>query len=207
MGIPGSRFADQASALDNEYALVLDSEKHVHHYSGPEGEVDFESADNWLDLQIVQWREQRPTLVLKMGPASSDAHFIDHLDQSTDTLQFVFKLPAEYPGGRVGLLHNIRDLLDSQNPFGIVETHVGQRETSSVLGVLGTKSWICQNEKDQRWTNAPKAFGCKAGCAQLSSQYFFKFRVSTGEAALLVVDKNADGFKSAVGQQRVSKMS
>jgi hypothetical protein len=207
MGIPGSRFADQASALDDEYALVLDSEQHVHHYPGPEGEVDFESADNWLDLQIVQWREQRPTLVLKMGPASSDAQFTDHLDQSTDTLQFVFKLPAEYPGGRVGLLHNIRDLLDSQNPFGIVETHVGQRETSSVLGVLGTKSWIRQNEKDQRWTNAPKAFGCKAGCAQLSSQYFFKFRVSTGEAALLVVNKNADGLKSAVGQQRVSKMS
>ncbi|OKP13709.1 hypothetical protein PENSUB_593 [Penicillium subrubescens] len=131
MGIPGSRFADQASALDDEYALVLDSEQHVHHYPGPEGEVDFESADNWLDLQIVQWREQRPTLVLKMGPASSDAQFTDHLDQSTDTLQFVFKLPAEYPGGRVGLLHNIRDLLDSQNPFGIVE-HMSGRGRQAV---------------------------------------------------------------------------
>lgn len=207
MGIPESRFVDQASSLNHEYALVLDSERHVHHYPGPEGEVDFESADNWLDLHIVQWREQKPTLVLKMGPASSDTQFTDHLDQSTDTLQFVFKLPAEYPAGRVGLLHNIRDLLDNQNPFGIVEIHVGQRETSSVLGVLGSKSWIRQNEKDQRWTNAPKAYNCKVGCAQLSSQYVFKFRVSTGEAALLVVDKNADGFKSAVGQQRVSKMS
>lgn len=204
MGIQGSRFADQASSLEDEYALVLDSEKHVHHYPGPEGEVDFESADNWLDLHIVQWREQRPTLVLKMGPASSDASFTDHLEQSTDTLQFVFKLPAEYPGGRVGLLRNIRDLLDSQHPLGIVETCVGQREIGRVLGSM---SWFRQHGKDQRWTNAPKAYNCKVGCAQLSSRYLFKFRVNTGESALLVVDKNADGFKSAVGQQRVSKMS
>jgi hypothetical protein len=184
--------------------LVLDSGKHVHHYPGPEGEVDFESADNWLDLQIVQWREQCPTLVLKMGPASSDASFTDHLDQTIDTLKFVFNLPAEYPGGRVGLLRNIRDMLDSQNPFGIVETHVGQRETSRFLG---SKSWTRQHDKDQRWTNAPKAYNWKVGCAQFSSQYFFKFLVSTGESALLVVDKNADGFKSAVDQHRVSKMS
>ncbi|KAF3388449.1 hypothetical protein F1880_004050 [Penicillium rolfsii] len=199
MGISGSRFADQASSLDDGYALVLDSQKHVHHYPGPEEHIDFESADNWLELQIFQWREHCPTLVLRMGPASSDVSFTDHLDQSTDTLQFVFRLPAEYPGGRVGLLHNIRKLLEDQHPFGIVETHFGPTETSRVLGSI---SWNRQHGKDQRWNNAPKAYNCKVGCAQSSSQLIFKFRVDTGESALLVVDKNADGFKSAVGQQR-----
>jgi hypothetical protein len=72
---------------------------------------------------------------------------------------------------------------------------------------LAKKGWARQHEKDHRWINASKVYNCKVGCAQLSSQYFFKFRVNTGESALLVVDKHADGYKSAVGQQRVSTMS
>ncbi|KAJ5380373.1 uncharacterized protein N7496_002801 [Penicillium cataractarum] len=198
MGIQGSRLTDQANQLDGEYALVLDSQKNVHHFPGPEG-VDNESADNWLELQIFQWREETPTLILKMAPASSGPEFQQQLDQSTDALKFIFQLPAEYPGGRVGLLRTIQDLVAGVNPYGIVETVVGRRVTTRFLT---KKRWARQHEKEHSWTNAPKAYNCKVGWTQFSSQYFFKFRVNTGEAALLAVNRHADEYKSAVGQRQ-----
>lgn len=203
MGIQGSRLADQANRLDGEYALVLDSQNNVHHFPGPE-EVDNESADNWLELQIFQWREDSPTFILKMAPASSGPEFQQQLDQSTDALKFIFQLPAEYPGGRVGLLRNIQDLVAGVNPYGIVETIVGRRVTTRYLT---KKRWARQHEKEHSWTNAPKAYDCKVGWTQFSSQYFFKFRVNTGEAALLVVNRHADEYKSAVGRRQVSNTS
>lgn len=203
MGIQGSRLADQATPLDGKVALVLDSEKNIHHSPGLEG-ANHDSADNWMELQIFQWREDSPTLVLKMGHASSNTEFKDNLDQSTDVLQFTFKLSAKYPGGQVALLQNIRGLLDGTNPHGIVETHVGRKETARFLN---KKKWARQHEKDHWWTNTPKSYECRVGWTQFSSQYFFKFRVNTGEAALLVVDRHADEYKSAVGQHRVSDMS
>ncbi|CEO60262.1 hypothetical protein PMG11_04897 [Penicillium brasilianum] len=198
MGILGSRLVDQTNQLDGEYALVLNSQKNVHHSPGPE-EADNESADNWLELQIFQWRAASPTFILKMAPASSGSSFKQELDQSTDALKFIFQLPAEYPGGRIGLLSNIQDLIADANPHGIVETHLGRQV---ITRILTKKRWSSQHEKEQSWTNAPKAYNCKAGWTQFSSQYFFKFRVNTGEAALLVVDRHADKYKSAVGQRK-----
>lgn len=203
MGILGSRLVDQTNQLDGEYALVLNSQKNVHHSPGPE-EADNESADNWLELKIFQWRAASPTLILKMVPASSGSSFKQELDQSTDALKFIFQLPAEYPGGRIGLLSNIQDLIADAHPHGIVETHLGRQV---ITRILTKKRWSSQHEKEQSWTNAPKAYNCKAGWTQFSSQYFFKFRVNTGEAALLVVDRHADKYKSAVGQRKVSECS
>lgn len=202
MGIRGSLLADQANQLEGEYALVLDSEKSVHSFLGPAG-ADTESADNWLELQVVQWRGQFPTLVLKLAAASSDVEFKEHLDESTDSVQFTFKLPADYPGGRVALLRNIRELLDGATPHGIQEAIFSKKETSKFLA---SKKWAPQHEIDRRWTNAPKVYDCQVGWAQLSSQIFFRFRVGTGESALLVVEKDADEYKSATGQQQVSKV-
>jgi hypothetical protein len=202
MGIRGSRIANQAHKPDGEYALALDSQKNVYHFPGHD-KADNESADNWLELKIFQWREESPTLILKVASASSGSDFKQELDQSTDTLKFIFRLPAEYPGGRVGLLRNILDLVADVNPYGIVETHLGIKVTTRIL----TMRWSRQHEKEQSWTNAPKAYNCKAGWTQFSSQYFFKFRVNTGEAALLVVNRHADEYKSAVGQRKVSNMS
>ena len=201
MGHTASLLADQAPKLGGEYALVLDSEKSVHSFPGPAG-ADYEFADKWLALQVVQWRGP-PTLALKLAAASSDAEFKEHLDESTDSVQFVFKLPADYPGGRPALLRNIRELFDDAGPHGIQEAIFGKKETCKFLA---SKPWAPQNEKDTRWTNAGKDYGCQVGWTQFSSQVFFRFRIGTGESALLVVDKDADTYKSATGQQSASKI-
>lgn len=201
MGHTASLLADQSPKLGGEYALVLDSEKSVHSFPGHAG-ADYESVDNWLALQVVQWCGP-PTLVLKLAAASSDAEFKEHLDESTNSMQFVFKLPADYPGGRPALLRNIRELLDGARPYGIQEAIFGKKETCKFLA---SNPCAPQNEKDTRWTNVGKVYGCQVVWTQFSSQVFFRFRVCTGESALLVVDKDADTYKSATGQLSVGKI-
>ncbi|KAJ5168367.1 uncharacterized protein N7482_003961 [Penicillium canariense] len=195
MGGQESRVEDGASQLVSQYALILDSNKGLHYFAGDD-KVDCESAENPLDLQVLQWRETSPTLVLRIGPPTSKVEFEDNLDWSTDTLHFHFKLSADYAGGRVELLHRIRHLIDGTYPFGINATHIGKEVIEKFL--LGVKK---SRQKYRQWSPYVNSYGCRVSWLRRSenaTNIFFKFIADNGESAILMVDEKAEEYRAAV---------
>ncbi|KAF7717976.1 Uncharacterized protein PECH_004678 [Penicillium ucsense] len=181
-----------------DYALVLDAEKKLHTFPGPK-DGDQESPEKALSLQVVKWREPFPVLVLAVSSSSLKRDFKEDMDETADALQYTFKLPANYPGGRAALLNTIRELIDGSKPHGITETYTGKKMTNKFLF---DKRANRLGEKNFKWQDTKVQYGCHVDWAQYSSKIFFRLRAKSREMGIIVVDRHADGYKFAVGQER-----
>ncbi|KAJ5482737.1 hypothetical protein N7539_006183 [Penicillium diatomitis] len=181
-----------------DYALVLDAEKKLHTFPGPK-DGDQESPEKALSLEVVKWREPFPVLVLTVSSSSLKRDFKEDMDDTADALQYTFKLPANYPGGRAALLNTIRELIDGSNPHGITETYTGKKMTNKFLF---DKRANRLGEKNFKWQDTKVQYGCHVDWAQYSSKIFFRLRAKSREMGIIVVDRHADGYKFVVGQER-----
>lgn len=190
-------------SAEGEYHIVLDAENNVQQVLGPPG-IDYDAAYHVLHLQVSNWRSTSPTFRLSIDRlVLNSSGFQDLIDWIDDTLHFSFKIPADYPGGRIELLRRIRQLLDQDNFLGITDKHVGMLEINEFLPTI-KKS----HSKKNNWTPTVPFYGCNTAILQRtqfsSTRVLFKFTVDPEEAAVLVVDKRHEHYQTVTGSNPVS---
>lgn len=191
----------QQASKEAEYGIILDANSEIEEIPGKEG-IDYESAEHVLRLHVHEWREDSRSFHLGIDKQTPDADFKVSLDYMNDVLQMSFKLPAEYPGGRIELLRKVRQLLNDSSRLGIKD---GSRLSFGITHHwMGADAFVRFNNSMRKaskkigaiwnlddWGSEVSLYGCTASWrkkSENSDHVHVKFRVDSGEMVVFTVN-------------------
>lgn len=187
-----------------KYSLVLDASGSIKHTPGKPN-VDYESADNVLHLEVHDWRESSRSFHLGIETETPKTDFDYRVDWNKDVLHFSFQLHRDYLGGRPELLRRMQRLLLDDNILGVTQKYLGRKTMADVLTEMRKSHHTRSN-----WRPVAVRYGCsttwlkrKEG-ARLA---FYKVVVDDEETVMLAVDTTNEEYKDAVGGKPVSMAS
>ncbi|KAJ5101708.1 hypothetical protein NUU61_003930 [Penicillium alfredii] len=188
---------------DQQYRMALDATNNVQETPGAGG-TDWKSADHVLRLETHNWWESSPSLFsLRVLPEETrDVIFSAGLNKQTKALLFDFKLPADHPDGRLGLLRLIKRLFDGTSPLGITATHIGQAAIEEFIG--GIKK---VRKRSHEWRGPTAVVGCQVEWMrrpEKEAPVHIRFEVDADEAVVFTVDKGNSEYVAATEDRPLS---
>jgi len=159
--------------------------------------------DETLCLAVDDWDKDEPSIYLITDDGTPlDNIFEDSLHPTGHHLEFRFKFPLDYPGGRPGFLGCTRDFLWSKTALGITCIYLGQSADAYLKAIKKSVS----KKNRPRFSQAVSAFGTQVSWAQDISKpniINFRVRIDKEEAALIIVDSESKAYKEELGSDKV----
>ncbi|KAJ9256590.1 hypothetical protein DTO207G8_2593 [Paecilomyces variotii] len=151
------------------------------------GSSSEQSGEETLCLLVDDWREEEPsTVLLNEDDVPFDGPLDDCLNPRSRLLEFRFKFPVNFPGGKHRFLNITQSLLSNKATLGIKTLFLGK----------SARGYVDDLKKSRygrvKWSDTIVVHGCQVSWTedrQGSSITNFKFQIDEDEFAVAIVDR------------------
>lgn len=168
------------------------------HKMGPGAELD---AEQPMTLSVRDWQTVRPSLELLIDERPADIDFAAWLHTRHHSLEFIFKIPAGYPGRRSSFGHYISRLMFEEDVFGITGIYYW---TSGVQKCMDTLNRA--RKRRPKWSDPMSIYGAQffwMKRSPTSPMVYIKIEVEDDETCILSVNENDPEYRNEAGADPV----
>lgn len=166
------------------------------------GSSSEQSGEETLCLLVDDWREEEPsTVLLNEDDVPFDGPLDDCLNPRSRLLEFRFKFPVNFPGGKHRFLNITQSLLSNKATLGIKTLFLGK----------SARGYVDDLKKSRygrvKWSDIIMVHGCQVSWTedrQGSSITNFKFQIDEDEFAVAIVDREHPIFFGNLNNDKVS---
>ena len=165
---------------------------------GPAADPDMEQP---MTLSVRDWRTTTPSIELLVDERPADTDFAAWLHTRQLSLEFMFKIPAGYPGRRSRFRHYITKLMFDEDVLGITSIYYWPSGMQKCMDTLNRA-----RKRRPKWSEPMTLYGAQFFWMKRSPTspiVYIKIVVDDDETCILGVNESDPEYKNEAGADPV----